>query len=117
MTSSIVWISPQAQFGDGSASILCRKYCVRPTPVLIRLRLTQAFLERSLPLGFAQGSRMNSFRLVLDEYHWSDQRCAIQVGKVEGASQAAAQQPVLQSVFYRETLSFKSRGGRNKAFI
>ncbi len=27
---------------------------------------------------------MNSFRLIVDEFHWSDQRFAIQVGKVEG---------------------------------
>ena len=27
---------------------------------------------------------MNSFKLVVDEFHWSDHRFAIQVGKVEG---------------------------------
>ena len=78
MTWSTVWISPQAQFGGGSAPIFCKKYCVRPTPVLTWLRL---FLR--LPLGFAQGSGMNSFKLVVDKFYWSDQRFAIQVGKVK----------------------------------
>ena len=46
--------------------LLCRKYCVRPTLVLIRLRLSQAFFERSLPLGSTQscGSSTRSYLAV-----------------------------------------------------
>ena len=81
---SIVCILPQSQLGDESAPILCRKCFVRPTPVLMWLRFNQAFIGRSQPAGFAEGSGINSFRLVEVVFHWSDQRSAIQVGKVEG---------------------------------
>ena len=41
------------------------------------------FLGGRCHLVFAQGFGMNSFRLEVDEFHWSDQCFAIQVGNVE----------------------------------
>ena len=104
MMCSIVWICPQTQLGDDSAQILCRNCCGRPTLLLILFRLTQAFLGRSQPLDFEEGSLMNFFKLV-DDFHSSDQHSAIQVGRQEGgggggrASLAAAQRLALRNVF------------------
>ena len=49
---------------------------MRPTPVLILLRFTQAFLGRSQPLGLEEGSVMNFFRLVDEVSHSLDQHSA-----------------------------------------
>ena len=58
MMYSIVCILLQSQMGDGSVPILCRKYLFATNFRPIRLRFTHAFLGRSQPVGFAEGSGM-----------------------------------------------------------
>ena len=51
-----------------------RKCFLRPTPVMSLLRLIQAFLSRSQPLGLLEGLSTNCLRFEVEEDHCSDHR-------------------------------------------